>query len=90
MVAGASLNFTCVVDMPNSLPKYLSFKWFKKVNDNYLEIPDEQTHRKDGTTSLLMINNAQTTPPNGTLYKCQMDYRGKTQSDVLRLVVFSG
>ena len=38
----------------------------------------------------LMIKNAQTTPPNGSLYKCQIDYRGKIRSDYSRLVVFSG
>ena len=90
VVAGASLDFSCAVDMPKSLPKYLSFKWFKKVNATYLEIPDEQTYRKNGSTSVLMIRNAQTTPSNGTLYKCQMDYRGKIRSNYSRLVVFSG
>ena len=89
-VAGASLNFTCVVDMSRSLPKYLSFKWFKKVNGTYLEIPDEQTHRQSGGTSVLKIKNAQTTPPNGNLYTCQMDYRGKIRNASSRVVVFSG
>lgn len=89
-VAGASLDFTCAVDMSRSLPKYLSFKWFKKVNGTYLEIPDEQTYQKSGDTSVLMIKNVQPTPPNGTLYKCQMDYRGKIRSDYSHLVVFSG
>lgn len=90
VVAGTSFNFTCVVDMSKSLPKYLSFKWFKEVNGTYLEIPDKQTHRKSGSTSVLMIKNVKTTPPGGTLYKCQMSYRGKTSSYRPRLVVFSG
>lgn len=90
VIAGASLDFTCAVDMSQSLPKYLSFKWFKKVNGTYLDIPVEQTYRKSGGTSVLMIKNAQTTLPSGTLYKCQMDYRGKIRSNYSRLVVFSG
>ena len=90
VVAGASLDFTCTVEMPRSLPKYLSFKWFKKVNGTYLEIPDNQTYRMSGGTSVLMIENAQTTLPNGTSYKCQMDYRGKIHSGYSLLVVFSG
>ena len=90
VVAGASLDFTCTVEMSKSLPKYLSFKWFKKVNGTYLEIPDNQTYRKSGGTSVLMIENAQTTLPNGASYKCQMDYRGKIHSGYSLLVVFSG
>ena len=90
VVAGASLDFNCTVKISRSLPKYLSFKWFKKVNGTYLEIPDEQTYRKSGGTSELMINNAQTTLPSGISYKCQMEYRGKIQSGYSRLVVFSG
>ncbi|XP_020626717.1 uncharacterized protein LOC110064055 [Orbicella faveolata] len=91
VVAGASLNFTCVVDhMSKSLSKYLSFKWFKNVNGTYVKIPDEQTHRKNGSASVLMIKNAQTTLPNGILYKCQTDYRETIRSHYSRLVVFSG
>ena len=90
VVAGASLDFTCEVDISRSLPKYLSFKWFKKVNGTYLEIPDDQTYRKSGGTSVLMIKNAQTTLPSGTLYKCQMEYRGKIHIGYSRLLVFSG
>ena len=91
MVAGASLEFFCVVrHMSNSLPKYLSFKWFKNVNGTYLKIPDEQTYRKNDITSVLMIESAQTTLPNGTAYKCQMDYRETISSGYSLLVVFSG
>jgi len=91
VVAGVSLEFTCVVDhMSNSLPKYLSFKWFKDVNGTYLKIPDKQTQRRNDSTSVLVIKNAQTTLSDGTAYKCQMDYRGKISSGYSRLVVFSG
>ncbi|XP_078371749.1 fibroblast growth factor receptor 4-like [Oculina patagonica] len=37
-----------------------------------------------------MIKNAKTTPLGGTLYKCQMSYRGKTSIYQPRLVVMSG
>jgi len=91
VVAGESLEFTCKVDhMSNSLPKYQSFKWFKDANGTYLKISDEETYRKSDSTSVLMIKNAQITLPNGTAYKCQMDYRGRISSGYSRLVVFSG
>jgi len=91
VVAGASLEFTCEVHhMSNSLPKYLSFKWFKDVNGTYLKIPDKQMYRKSDSTSALMINNTQITLPKGTAYMCQMDYRGRISSGYSRLVVFSG
>jgi len=91
VVAGESLEFRCEVGhMSNSLPKYLSFRWFKDVNGTYLKIPDEQTYRKSDSTSVLMIKNAQTTLPNGIAYKCQMDYREKKSNGYSRLVVFSG
>ena len=92
-VAGASLYFTCAVRMSKSLPKYLSLKWFKNVNGTYLEIPDEQMNQRSNetySTSELVIKNAQTSPPNGFLYKCQMSYRDQIHSDYLRLIVFSG
>lgn len=90
VVAGTSINFTCVVDIKHSLAKYLSFKWFKEVGDTYVEIPVDQTHRKTDSSSVLMIKNAKTTPLGGISYKCQMSYRGTTSSYHPRLVVMSG
>ena len=93
VVAGVRLDFTCAVDMSRSLPKYLSLKWFKKVNGTFLEIPDEQTHERSNetySTSVLVIKNAQTSPPSGFSYKCQMSYRDKITREHSSLLVFSG
>ncbi|KAL9972287.1 hypothetical protein ACROYT_G018570 [Oculina patagonica] len=90
VVAGTSINFTCVVDIKHSFAKYLSFKWFKEEGDTFVEIPVDQTYRETDSSSVLMIKNAKTTPLGGTSYKCQMSYRGKTSRYYPRLVVMSG
>ena len=89
VTAGTSVNFICVVDISKSLAKYLSFKWFKKEGDTYVEIPEDQTHRRNESSSVLMIKNAKATPFGGTLYKCQLSYRGRTSNYHPRLIVMS-
>ena len=61
--------------MKNSLPKYLIFKWYKQENGTFVEVPSSETHRRDNTTSVLMIKNAKATPDGGILYKCEMLYK---------------
>ena len=90
VVAGTSVSFTCTVDLSKSLVKYLSFKWFKKEGDTFVEIPAEQTRRHNDSSSVLMIKNAKTTPLGGILYKCQISYKGRTSSCHPRLAVMSG
>ena len=84
MSTGSNMNFKCHVTLRKStntvLKKYLVFKWYKKENGTFVEVPDSETSRHNGSTSVLIIKNAKATPKGGVLYKCEILYRGRKSS----------
>ena len=74
IATGESTNFTCKVDMSNSILKYLTLEWYMREGDDYTAVPEIETQRK-ASSLILMIQNAKATVTNGTSYKCQMYYR---------------
>ena len=75
---GQSANFTCHVNLKYAMPKYLKFKWYKEEDNVSVEIPSYERYRRDDSSSVLMIRNAKATPRGGTLYKCEISYKGRT------------
>ena len=83
MSTGSNINFTCHVTLRikdsrnTALKKYLVFKWYKEEDGTFVEVPDGETSRHNGSTSVLIIKNAKATPKGGILYKCEILYRGR-------------
>lgn len=88
IIRGTRTSFTCKVDIKNSIPKYLVFKWYRQEKGTYVEVPSSETYRHNDSASVLMIENAKATPKTGILYKCQTLYKGrKSDSNGPHLVV---
>ena len=82
MSTGSNVNFICHVTLlfnsrETALKKYLVFKWYKKEDGTFVEVPDGETSRHNGSTSVLIIKNAKATPKGGVSYKCEILYRGR-------------
>ena len=45
IIRGTRTSFTCKVDIKNSIPKNLVFKWYRQENGTSVEVPSSETYR---------------------------------------------